>query len=51
MNIWTLLRGLVPTENENTFSSPWQLVAPKKAVKWHGFTASNIMCTFIDRNK
>ena len=48
MNICTLLGGLFPTVDSNTFPLPWQLIAPKKAAKCSLFNAINHVCIHVD---
>jgi hypothetical protein len=42
------LGGLFSTVDSNTLPLPWQLIAPKKAVKSSLFNVINHVCTHVD---
>jgi len=48
MNICMLWGGLFSTVDSNTLPLPWQLIAPKKAVKSSLFNVINYVCTHVD---
>ena len=49
MNACMLLGNIFSIVDSNTLPLPWQLIAPKKAVKYSLLNVVNTVCTHVDR--